>query len=108
MLASSPVEFPVEELLPRAEIQPPFWDGDSHLSAHDLPFDVRYVTCFPRVVMLVLADLSRLSGSCPVGRWPPRKDASHGPPVSELQLARTNPESIARCAGPPAGIPRRA
>jgi hypothetical protein len=30
------IKLPIEDLLPRAKVEPPFGDGDHHLSAHDL------------------------------------------------------------------------
>ncbi len=54
-LPSPPIELPVEDLLPRPEVQPPFGHGDYDFSSHDLPLDMRVGVVFPGVVVAVLA-----------------------------------------------------
>jgi len=40
-LRTPAIEFPVEDLLPRSEVQLAIRDGDDDLAAHDLPLVVR-------------------------------------------------------------------
>ena len=53
-LAAVAVEFTVENLFPRAEIQFPFRDGHHDFAAHDLAFHVRVGIVFTGAVVLVL------------------------------------------------------
>ncbi len=66
----SPVELPVEDLLPRPEVQSPFGDRDDYLAPHDLPLDVHIGIVLTGVVVPVLAH--RL-----VRRDPARAPSSH-------------------------------
>ena len=59
-LAAAAIEFAVEYLLPRPEVQPPVGDGHHHLAAHDLPLQVG--------IGVVLAGLVVLPAAAGVGR----------------------------------------
>src|SRR5438067_13583995 len=63
-LLPAPVELPVEDLLPGAEIELSFGDGDHYLAAHDLPL----VMCVPIVLsrpVVVIALGARIVGREP-------------------------------------------
>jgi hypothetical protein len=47
------VEFAVEDLLPRAEIELTARNGDYHFAAHDLPFQMRIGVVFARAVVMI-------------------------------------------------------
>ena len=55
-LAPPAVEFAVEDLLPRAKVQPPPGHGDDDLAAHHLPFEVRVAVVLAGAVVTVTAD----------------------------------------------------
>jgi len=55
-LTSPSIEFTVENLLPRAEIEFATCHCDDHLSAHDLTFHMCICIVFNRIVVAVLAD----------------------------------------------------
>ncbi len=46
-LPPASIEFPVEDLLPRPEVQPAFRHRNDHLASHDLPRDMRVGVIFP-------------------------------------------------------------
>src|SRR5664279_3695749 len=52
--ASSPVEFAIEDLLPRAEVELPARDRHHHLAPHHLSLQVRVPVVLPRPVVEVL------------------------------------------------------
>ena len=52
--APAAVEFAVENLFPRAEIQFPFRDRHDDFAAHDLAFQVRVSVVFAGAVVMVL------------------------------------------------------
>ena len=53
-LSPSAVELTVEDLLPRAEIEPPLRHRHHHLAAHHLALEVRVAVVFPGAVVLVV------------------------------------------------------
>ena len=55
-LAPLPVELPVEDLLPGAEVELAAGDGDHDLSAHDLALQVRVAVILARPVVFLPAD----------------------------------------------------
>ncbi len=54
-LAPAPIELSIEDLLPGAEIQPPFGHCHDDLPPHDLPLDVRIGVILPGVIARVSA-----------------------------------------------------
>ena len=57
-LAPPAVEFAIEDLFPRTEIEPSLGDGDDYLSPHDLAFQVGIRVVLARAVMMVLGGRS--------------------------------------------------
>src|SRR5579859_5428154 len=57
-LAPATVKFPIENLLPRTEIKPPFGDGDYNLAPHDLAFQMRVSVVLTGAVVQVLGNRS--------------------------------------------------
>src|ERR1017187_843274 len=53
-LASASVEFAIEDLFPRTEIQFAFCDGHDHFASHDLAFEMSIGVVFACAVVLVL------------------------------------------------------
>src|SRR5262245_37901862 len=51
------VEFPVENLLPRAEVELPPGDGDDDLPPHDLALQVGVGVVLPRAVVMVVVGI---------------------------------------------------
>jgi hypothetical protein len=54
-LLSAPVELPVQDLLPRPEVQPPLGYCHHDFPPHDLPLDVRVGVVLAGVVVALLA-----------------------------------------------------
>src|SRR5713226_6402015 len=52
-LVAPPVEFAVEDLLPRSEIELAVRDGHDHFTAHDLPFVMRVAVVFAGAVVVI-------------------------------------------------------
>src|SRR6266511_757935 len=55
-LAPAPVEFAIENSLPRAEVEFPVGDGHDNLAAHDLPFEVGISVVLAGPVVVIMAD----------------------------------------------------
>jgi hypothetical protein len=71
--AASPIEFAVEDLFPRPEIQLPLSDGDDDFPPHDLSFHVSVSVVLAGAIVLV-----------PRGRWIKRCQALK--PLGEVGL----------------------
>jgi hypothetical protein len=54
-LAAVPVELPVKDLFPWAEVEFAFGDGDDDFAAHDLAFEVGVCVVFAGAVVMILA-----------------------------------------------------